>query len=226
MNERRLFMKSGLVAMAGTVGLATTSGGAYGVAEKKWGMIIDLNRCCGCQSCVIACKAQNGTAPGSFNTKVLTLEDGTYPDARIAFTPVQCNQCEDPPCVPACPVDATFKLSNGVVVTDWDRCEGIGTCVTACPYDARFIDERHQGTEGGKVDKCDFCLHLLEQGLVPACVETCDSNARLFGDMNAPEGEFADYLKKADLTPRQAGLGIKTSILYLRNRRSHQGGLS
>lgn len=224
MNERRVFMKNGLIAMVGVATLAAAGGKEASAAERKWGMIIDLNRCCGCQSCVIACKAQNKTVAGSFNTKILTLEDGNYPDARVLFTPVQCNQCEDPPCVPACPLNATFKLPNGIVVTDWNKCEGIGTCVTACPYDARFLDNRHKGNEGGKVDKCDFCLHRLEQGLLPACVEACDSAARIFGDFNAPTGEFAEYLKKAGLTSRKVGLGIKTNVLYLPNRRSKQGG--
>lgn len=224
MSERRVFIKNGLIAMVGIASLAAAGAKEASAASRKWGMIIDLNRCCGCQSCVIACKAQNKTVAGSFNTKVLSLEDGSYPDARIIFTPVQCNQCENPPCVPACPLNATFKLPNGIVVTDWNKCEGIGTCVSACPYDARFIDKRHKGSEGGKVDKCDFCLHRLEQGLLPACVEACDAGARIFGDLNAPTGEFAEYLKKTELTSRKAGLGIKTSVLYLPNRRSKKGG--
>jgi Fe-S-cluster-containing dehydrogenase component len=220
MSNRRLFLKNGLVAMVGGTGLATGAQAKVAARTPKWGMIIDLNRCCGCQSCVIACKVQNRTVRGEFNTRVLSLEDGIGGNARVVFTPVQCNQCEDPPCVKACSANATFKLPNGIVVTDWDKCVPLGNCVTACPYEARFVDENH----GYKVDKCDFCADRLDKGLLPACVEACDSKARIFGNFNAPEGEFAEYLKRAGLKSRKAQLGIKTSVLYVPNRKSSAGG--
>jgi len=227
-NDRRFFLKNGLLAMAGTAvsvaALSKTPKAEAAAGAKKYGMIIDLNRCTGCQSCVIACKAQNKTLQDKFNTKILTLEDGNYPHAKIVFTPVQCNQCENPPCVPACPVKATFKLPNGIVVTDWDKCQGIGACVPACPYEARFLDPRHKGQSGGKVDKCDFCLNRLEQGLMPACVEACAASARLFGDLNAPEGEFAEYLKRTDLKARKPEKKTGPNIRYVLNRHSKKGG--
>lgn len=219
MQSRRLFLKNGLVVI-GMAGMAKVPGALASSPTPKWAMIIDVNRCTGCQSCVIACKAQNKTAAGQFNTRVLSLEDGNFPDARVIFTPVQCNHCENPPCVPACPLEATYKLPNGIVVTDWEKCESFGTCVTACPYGARFLDERH----GNKVDKCDFCLNRLEQGLLPACVESCEANARVFGDLNAPTGEFAEYLKRRDLAVRKPELKIKTSIRYVPSRTGKKGG--
>ena len=219
MENRRFFLKNGLavIAMASLAKASPTDASAY---QAKWGMIIDINRCTGCQSCVIACKAQNKTAPDKFNTKVLAIEDGNYPDARVVFTPVQCNHCENPPCVPACPLNATFKLPNGIVVTDWDLCKSYGTCVKACPYEARFLDERHDN----KVDKCDFCIERLEKGLLPACVEACEANARLFGDLNSPKGEFAEYLKRRNLKVRKSELKLKTSIRYVPSRSSKKGG--
>lgn len=219
MQSRRLFLKNGLVVI-GLAGMAKVPGALASSPTPKWAMIIDVNRCTGCQSCVIACKAQNKTAAGQFNTRVLSLEDGNFPEARVIFTPVQCNHCENPPCVPACPLEATYKLPNGIVVTDWEKCESFGTCVTACPYGARFLDERH----GNKVDKCDFCLNRLEQGLLPACVEACEANARVFGDLNAPSGEFAEYLKRRDLAVRKPELKIKTSIRYVPSRTGKKGG--
>lgn len=225
MNERRLFLKNGLGVVVGIVGLTSTIKKAEASpSDKKYGLIIDINRCTGCQSCVIACKAQNKTAVKKFNTKLIITEDGNYPDSRVVFTPVQCNQCDNPPCVPACPVKATFKLPNGIVVTDWDKCQGIGACVAACPYGARFLDPRYKGQAGGKVDKCDFCLNRLEKGLQPACVEACSARARLFGEINAPEGEFAEYLRRTDLKRRKAELNIKTSVLYVPSRKSKKGG--
>jgi len=228
-NDRRFFLKNGFLAMAGTVtaaaALSKTPKAEASSQEKKYGMIIDLNRCTGCQACVIACKAQNKTVKDKFNTKILTIEDGNYPNSRVVNTPVQCNQCENPPCVPACPIKATFKLPNGIVVTDWDKCQGIGACVTACPYDARFLDPRHKGEVGGKVDKCDFCINRLEQGLMPACVEACEANARIFGDINNPQGEFAEYLKRTDLKMRKPEKKTNPNIRYVTNRHSAKGGL-
>ena len=214
MNNRRIFLKNGLMGILGAVGAFKTTMVDASSSPKKWGMIIDINRCMGCQSCVIACKAQNKTAADRFNTKILVMEDGNYPDSRTIFTPLQCNQCENPPCVPVCPVNATFKLSNGIVITDWDKCKSIkecGACVTECPYDARFLDPRF----GNKADKCDFCLNRLEKGLEPACIEACSAKARIFGDFNAPKGEFAEYLKRRDLTSPKPELKIKTNLLYV-----------
>lgn len=220
MNDRRIFMKNGLLAIVGIAGLTKGAQSEAAPQSQKWGMIIDLNRCTGCQACVIACKAQNKTVANQFINKVLSLEDGNYPEARVVFTPIQCNQCEEPPCVPACPVNATFKLPNGIVVTDWDKCESIGTCITACPYGARFLDERYDS----KVDKCDFCLNRIEKDLMPACVEACEANVRIFGDMNAPTGEFAEYLKRTDMTYRKPELKITTSLQYVPSRHATKGG--
>lgn len=227
-NDRRFFLKNGLLAMAGTAvsvaALSKTPNAEAATEAKRYGMIIDLNRCTGCQSCVVACKAQNKTVSKHFNTKILITEDGNYPDSRVSYTPVQCNQCENPPCVPSCPLKATFKLPNGIVVTDWDKCQGIGACVKACPYEARFLDTRYKGQSGGKVDKCDFCLNRLEQGLMPACVEACAASARLFGDLNASEGEFAEYLKRTDLKARKPELKTNPDIRYIPSRHSKKGG--
>lgn len=220
MNERRLLMKGGVVSLVGATGLMGAKGAAaLNEGTPKWGMVIDLNRCSGCQACVIACKVQNKTVPGKFNTRVVAVEHSKSRAKRVTFTPIQCNHCEDPPCVKACRAEATFKLPNGIVVTDWEQCVSIGKCVPACPYDARFLDPRHEGM----VDKCDFCIDRLDKGLLPACVEACDAGARIFGDLNAPQGEFAEYLKRADLTRRKPGLGITTNVLYVAHRKTGEG---
>lgn len=208
--SRRAFLTQAILGIL-AAGAPRAAGAAEKVAEKRWRMIIDLNRCTGCQSCVIACKAQNDTAPQQFNTRVLIEESKDAHGSRIAFTPVQCNQCEAPPCVPSCPQKATFKLPEGMVVTDWNLCNGNLSCVGACPFEARYPDPRH----GNKADKCDFCLHRLAKGLNPACVDACPSRARLFGNALAPEGEFAQYLSRTDLISRKPELGITTSLLYV-----------
>lgn len=182
-------------------------------------MVIDLNRCTGCQSCVIACKAHNDTVEKHFNTRIVVEENGQGM-ARSLFTPVQCNQCDSPPCVAACGEEATFKLASGVVVTDWAKCTGDQSCVDACPYGARHADPRH----GYKVDKCDFCLHLLEKGLPPACVTSCPSAARLFGDARESEGDLAAALRRQDLIAPQPLQPFETAVRYVPRRKATEKG--
>ena len=250
MSSRRQFLKKGgvLAAIFGALGSIPIAKAEEPHQSKKWGMVIDLNRCIGCHSCVIACKAQNNTVAGRFSTRIVTAEVGAFDEPSKSFIPVLCNQCEHPACEAACPVNALTKLSNGVVVADWNKCEpdkckpmsnGAGACVAACPYNANFLDPRY----GDKIDKCDFCLGRVEKGLEPACVESCSSKARLFGDVNAPEGEFAEYLKRTDLRRRRPELRIeeylkrigfmrrkpdmkiKTSVLYLPSRKAKNEGV-
>lgn len=211
--NRRTFLKNGLIICLGSGGAiqAVKRAGAFpSSAGQRWGMIIDLKRCTGCQSCVIACKLQNHTVENRFNTHIQEKEIGKFPESRVAFTPIQCNQCENPPCLPACPENAIFKLENGIVATDWNLCAGHGDCIEACPYGARFPDKRF----GGKADKCDFCMDRLTRGLEPACVEACASKARIWGDFDAPGGELGRYLENDESGPRLPELGIQTRVLY------------
>lgn len=252
MSSRRIFLKKGVLAIFGAMGsisIARAEKSPQSISQSiKWGMVIDLNRCMGCQSCVIACKAQNNTVSDGFSTRIVSNEIGNLDEPRRSFIPVLCNQCENPACEKACPVNALIKLPNGVVVADWEKCDpdkckpisnGIGACVAACPYNANFLDSRY----GDKVDKCDFCLSRVEKGLDPACVESCSSKARLFGDMNAPKGEFAEYLKNGDLRRRRPEvkfeeylkrigfmrhkpeMKIKTSVFYLPSRKAKNEGV-
>lgn len=212
MDGRRSFLKkSGLVIIGLAAASFATPAKKAVASTGKLAMLIDLDRCIGCQSCVIACKSQNITTRGFFNTRIEIIETGVFPHARASFIPRLCNQCEDPPCVEACPEKATFKLNNGIVVTDWARCTGVGACVEACPYDARFLDPE----SGNKADKCDFCIARLEKGLEPACVDACPSQARIFGDLANPQGEFAQYLQNKALIPYRHGIDtFKVKVLY------------
>jgi len=103
---------------------------------------------------------------------------GEFPNVSATPWVAQCNHCDEPACIAPCPTGATFQLKNGIVKVDTDLCIGCGLCVDACPYDARFINP-----ETNKVDKCDFCEARLEEGLLPACVTTCTTNAKFFGDL-------------------------------------------
>lgn len=195
MEERRTFLKRTGLILLGLAGSAAMSPDiARSSKQKRFkpAMIIDVNRCMGCQSCVIACKEQNHTPEGFFNTWIKTVEQGSYPKTWNTYTPDQCHQCDGAPCVEACLTGASIQLPSGVVVIDWKKCAGDGGCVKACPYNARFLDPHH----ANKADKCDFCAPLLAKGLEPACVENCPSHARVFGDLAEPQGEFATYLRE------------------------------
>ena len=212
MIRRRDFLRSGgIAAVLAGVGVGVGEVQAKTKPGAKWAMIIDLNRCSGCGSCVIACKAHNKTVDRAFLTTVVNSETGEYPNSRDVFTPIQCNQCEDPPCVEACAEKATFRLDNGIVVTDWNLCNGDGRCVEACPYQARILDSRH----GNRVDKCDFCLNRIDRGLTPACVEACPQNARVFGDLATPSPELKAYTKRKDLAHRKADLKLASRVWYI-----------
>ncbi|MFZ5808797.1 MAG: 4Fe-4S dicluster domain-containing protein [Chloroflexota bacterium] len=108
--------------------------------ERRWVMVIDLRRCIGCHACTIACVAENKLPPGVVYRPVLTQEVGVYPQVTMRFLPRPCMQCENPPCTPVCPVNATYKNEEGVVVVDYDQCIGCRYCITACPYAARTFD--------------------------------------------------------------------------------------
>jgi molybdopterin-containing oxidoreductase family iron-sulfur binding subunit len=110
------------------------------VSERRWVMVIDLRKCVGCHACTIACVAENKLPPGVVYRPVLEEEIGTYPNVTRRFIPRPCMQCDNPPCVPVCPVNATYRDENGVVVVDYDQCIGCRYCITACPYGARTFD--------------------------------------------------------------------------------------
>jgi Fe-S-cluster-containing dehydrogenase component len=106
----------------------------------KWGMVIDIARCIGCHACTIGCVAENKLPPGVVYRVVLEEETGQYPEVRRRFVPRPCLHCQNPPCVKACPVTATYKDEQGVVVMNYERCIGCRYCLVACPYAARTSD--------------------------------------------------------------------------------------
>ncbi len=110
------------------------------VEERRWGMVIDRRKCVGCHACTVACIAENNLPPGVVYRPVSIEESGTYPAVKLHFLPRPCNQCEEPPCVPTCPVDATWKRADGVTVIDYDKCIGCEACVEVCPYHHRTMD--------------------------------------------------------------------------------------
>lgn len=118
------------------------------VEQRRWVMVIDLRKCVGCHACTIACVAENKLPPGVVYRPVLEEEIGAYPNVARRFIPRPCMQCDNPPCVPVCPVHATWKRVDGIVVIDYEQCIGCRYCITACPYGARTFDFGTSYTEG------------------------------------------------------------------------------
>ena len=197
-----------------------------------YGMIIDVDKCVGCHACVIACKAE-WEVPTQYNRNWVYRLGPSLTSTGMAATyyPGLCNHCDNPPCVPVCPaepVNMTFKDAksgktvtmavaatwkdpfNGTVQVDRERCIGCGACAAACPYGARYVDTSLADDNClGKVDKCTYCMPRVSQGLEPACVQTCLARARIFGDLDDPNSEISQYVKKGafGLTSKEVQIG-------------------
>jgi molybdopterin-containing oxidoreductase family iron-sulfur binding subunit len=176
----------------------------------RYGMVIELKTCIGCNACTISCKAKNVTPPGVFWCRVLEKEIGRYPTASRIFLPVLCNHCELPACQDVCPTGATYTREDGIVLVDGNKCIACGACIEACPYEARsFMNEKtyfseitsfekngYQKFHKGTVVKCNLCIDRIEEGLEPECVEVCPVQCRHFGDLEDPDNKASKLLIK------------------------------
>ncbi len=209
----------------------------------RWGMVIDLNRCVGCQTCTIACKHANDTTPGVQWRRVIDVEQGTFPDVERFFMVTGCQHCAEPPCVPVCPTGATKQREDGLVTQDYDICIGCAYCAVSCPYNARTIVHEPKGYYSGKVtrqeeatahpervgvaQKCTFCKERIDDGLAqgltpgvdpaatPACAAACISQAIQFGDFNNPVSHVAELLKAQPHLQLNPEVGTDPQIKYL-----------
>ena len=205
-------------ATASTVIRNNQSPDRKGQTGKRYAMVIDLRKCVGCQACTVACSVENQMPIGQFRTTVkqyeVTLEDGSSAKQNVkAFTlPRLCNHCENPPCVAVCPVQATFQRDDGIVMVDNSRCVACAYCVQACPYDARVINH-----DTLTADKCTFCAHRLEKGLLPACVETCVGGARVIGDINDPKSHVSQLIAEHgdDLKVLKPNENTRPHVFYI-----------
>jgi len=219
--SRRAFLKTSGALTCGAAAAATGAAPAQagpqrhgGDASKRFAMVIDLRKCIGCQACTIACSIENQIPIGEFRTIVTQYDVRDVKSGAVeSFTlPRLCNHCDNPPCVPVCPVQATYQQKDGKVLIDAEKCVGCGYCVQACPYDARFINPLTN-----TADKCTFCTHRVEAGLLPACVETCTGGARNFGDVKDPDSTVSKLLAahKGEIKVLRPEMGTSPHVYYI-----------
>lgn len=184
----------------------------------KYGFVVNTKRCMGCRTCVVSCKMENDVALGAFRSKVLNSKgtmdydayEGTWPNVSLAFRFAHCQQCDEPSCLEVCPTGATVKREDGIVTVDKETCIGCQSCMSACPYDARTLDE-----EAAVVEKCDMCLHRLEQGMEPMCVYSCPARALKAGDLDDASSEVAQLAASADAFQLLTDQGTGPNVYYL-----------
>ncbi len=216
------------------------------IENVKFGYAINLSVCNGNGKCMEACHKENNhdSATKQSYIRVFEMQHGStdFEQGNTTFThdvpqkdkyylPVQCQQCDNPPCVHVCPVEATWKEDDGIIVVDYNWCIGCRYCQAACPYHARrfnwqapqILPEDINPNQGllsnrirpqGVVEKCTFCLHKTREGKLPACLEACPTGARIFGNMLDPESDISWVLKNKRVFVLKEELGCKPSFFY------------
>ncbi len=190
--------------------------------KQRWGMLIDINKCIGCNYCTYACQAANNLDDDMIYNAVTTE---TTKNGSPYFLSRPCMHCDEPPCVHVCPVNATYLRPDGIVTMNYDLCIGCRYCQVACPYDARVFNwKEHKGKSPripafgqaevksrprGVMEKCTFCQHRIDAGIernltpgvdiqaTPACVVACPTKARVFGDLHDPESPVSKALTQS-----------------------------
>ena len=195
----------------------------------RWGLLIDASKCGDdCDKCVTACSTENGWKDnGRPQTdaqwiRKLTVKNPT--DGTVRTLPMMCQHCASPPCVDVCPTGASFKRADGIVLVDKHICIGCRYCMMACPFKARsFVhehldDQKEYAPRGiGTVESCTLCVHRIDQGRKPACVETCADEAggaMLFGDLNDPNSEISKRIAKYASVRIRDDLGLDAGVYY------------
>ncbi len=214
--------------------------------NTSFGYALNLSICIGCRRGAEACHKENNHDRATNNSYIRVLEmqkgsldmekgnvnyDHPVPAPDKFYMPVQCHQCDNAPCIKVCPVQATWKESDGIVVVDYNWCIGCRYCEAACPYHARRFNWKapeipadeinpHQSylsnriRPQGVMEKCTFCLHRTRRGQLPACLEACPTGARVFGNLLDPKSEIRWVLENKRVFVLKEELGTKPRFFY------------
>tara|TARA_B110000263_G_scaffold142499_1_gene123709 strand:- start:648 stop:1382 length:735 start_codon:yes stop_codon:yes gene_type:complete len=231
--------------------------------QSKWGMVVDLDKCNGCQACVVACQSENNIPLQKKSDydenrviqwiRVERYWEGSFPDVKAKFIPIMCQHCDEAPCEPVCPVFASYHNNEGLNVQVYNRCIGTRFCANNCPYQVRFFNfweaEWPDSLKNqlnpdvtvrsrGIMEKCTFCVQKIrrtkrdakvngfevEDGareINPACVNSCNTEALIFGDMNNPESKISRIKEKEGKKDGRGyhlmeHYGTSPNVLYLK----------
>ena len=233
--SRRQFLGAAVAAASLAPGLRLVELAAARTPEQevtalvRWGMLIDTSKCGqGCDACVTACHEENGVVGhGRPETDAQWIRKVTVRDTQTGYVqslPLMCQHCAEPPCVDVCPTGASFKRADGIVLVDKHICIGCRYCMMACPYKARsFIHEDTTNQKPdvprgkGTVESCTFCVHRVDKGETPACVEACNHDggqAMWFGDLNDRDSDIAKRLASQPSDQIRADLNLNTGVRY------------
>jgi len=234
---RREMLAAGAATLAGAVvtpglrliELATAKSPEDAVtALRRWGMLIDVAKCNDCDACVTACREENGwqghNRPATDAQWIRKVKLKDTETGYVQTLPLMCQHCEHPPCVDVCPTGASFKRADGIVLVDKHICIGCRYCMMACPYKARsFVheattDQKPYAPRGmGTVEACTLCVHRVDEGRIPACVEACTKDghqALVFGDLKDSNSDIRERLAAASSTQLRADLKLNTGVRY------------
>ena len=185
------------------------------MVNKRYGMVIDLERCIGCHTCTIACKLENGFETGS-GIKVHTVggihpdtPEGEYPTLSMHFLPILCMHCSAPPCQDACSLGAIYQRKDGIVLVDSEICDGCQACIEACPYGVLTYDE-----DKNVIRKCTFCVDRVDQGLDPFCMICCETEAIFFGDLLDQNSQVARMIESRAADTLKVEVATEPAIYY------------
>ena len=232
-NKARRSFLTGVTATA--LGIAVAPGVYLRTAEAaasskvRWGLLVDVNKCDkGCTDCVTACHTEAGLKdngrPATDPQWIRKVDLKDPKTGKETSLPVMCQHCAHPPCVDVCPTGASFKRPDGIVLVDRHTCIGCRYCMMACPYKARsFVHETvtNQNPDlprgKGTVEGCTMCVHRVDTGQNPACVDACaqKTGAIIFGDLNDPKSEISKRLAAVSSTQIRADLGLDPGVRYV-----------
>jgi molybdopterin-containing oxidoreductase family iron-sulfur binding subunit len=243
--DRREFLQAagGLLLVTGssayavrllTASTANAATEGHSLSQRRWGMVVNLDKCrADCTACLEACRTENNVAHVGDKRwdihwiRKVRLESKDHGEATHKPVLLLCNHCDKPPCAQVCPVQATYKRDDGIVIVDHHRCIGCRYCMIACPYNARYFNFKESEEwpnkdfpkrSHGVAEACTLCAHRLERSQKPACVEACEKlnvGALTVGDLNDPDSEISTLIASNPVKRIREDLGTEPKVHYI-----------